>query len=169
MHLGPGDLVGVGLKSYHAAVTRDAVHDLIRQSARTPQTIISGNDTNFRGEFSAYCQNHWITQDLRARYSPWRNPSENCVQRVQRVISPALVASNLKYSNWERAMKHGVRCYNALRGSPNWRGLHDDLFSPFGCTAYIKRETAVENSIAPKVGPNSYQVDSSGILVSTRS
>ena len=55
-------------------------------------------------------------------------------------------------------MKHGVRCYNALRGSPNWRGLHDDLFSPFGCTAYVKRETAVENSIAPKVGPNSYQV-----------
>ena len=75
----PRELVGLGIKSLHAEVTKDKIAALAAEVNRKPDTIITGGDQNFKESFDAWCVSQGIFHRVTARYAPWRNPSENAV------------------------------------------------------------------------------------------
>ena len=154
---GKRELYGKTVADMSAQETVDRLRALaIEQQPTTPSSIITGQDNNFLGVCKEWFDEKEIHHDRRARYTPWRNPSENAVKKVQNITSPALLESNLPMAAWELALEHNVAKENALNGMPGWRDLPIHLLAPTGSLVGVVREGVKETDTYKKFGPKSW-------------
>lgn len=108
--------------------TTNALKAIITRSGISPNTIMSDNGTEFKGEFSNFCKEQGIKQSLSRTYSPQANGLvERANQDIRKIMRGFMVKNG--DLNWTRVLRNIEENKNGTYNQ-NIKATANEIWSP---------------------------------------